>query len=109
MLCRTAGENLRKSCKLPPTHRSAFNPAILASLIGDILYRPVRSDQQDYFRKNVFPLALYLLRRLFTYSPSSKNSPTLASVAGSPPSSCISLARARAAGVRPFTAFMLAT
>src|SRR5436305_12138070 len=37
-----------------------------------------------YFLKNVLPFPLYLLSRLFTYSASSRNSPTLASVAASP-------------------------
>src|SRR5688500_2686764 len=46
-----------------------------------------------YFLKYVFPFELNLLKRLLTYSPSSRNSPTLARIATSPPSSCISFAK----------------
>src|SRR3712207_7216796 len=69
-----------------------------------MIRRPPRSTlfpyttlfRSGHFLKNVFPFPLYLLSRLFTYNPSSRNSPTLASVAVSPPSSFIPLANCAA-------------
>ena len=44
--------------------------------------RAGQAQRLNYLLKNVLPRALYLLRRLLTYSPSSRNSPTLARIAG---------------------------
>ena len=60
--------------------------------------RAGQAQRLNYLLKNVLPRALYLLRRLLTYRPSRRNSPTLARIAGSAGSSSISRARAAAAG-----------